>query len=232
MKTAFVFLAILATAYAACDSPTGDCGEKGDCHPKCQWKCDSPVCNQVCEPICEQPRCSTRCQELGCSKCAIKCDKPQCEVRCPVKHCEKGACPKCDTVCKEPQCHTECTNPTPKCESVCEEPLCDWKCHRPADCQKPRCALVCEKSPHCQPQPPKADCCSCAKAEVKTEEPKKCCGCDAKKEASASGPAGSAVGCAAYNLQCLSKCKAEKDATACEANCGKLMDLCKQNGGK
>jgi hypothetical protein len=53
-----------------------------------------------------------------------------------------------------------------------------------------------------------------------------------KKEASASGPAGSAVGCAAYNLQCLSKCKAEKDATACEANCGKLMDLCKQNGGK
>jgi len=70
------------------------------------------------------------------------------------------------------------------------------------------------------------------KAEVKTEEPKKCCGCDAKKEASASGPAGSAVGCAAYNLQCLSKCKAEKDATACEANCGKLMDLCKQNGGK
>ena len=68
--------------------------------------------------------------------------------------------------------------------------------------------------------------------EVKTEEPKKCCGCDAKKEASASGPAGSAVGCAAYNLQCLSKCKAEKDATACEANCGKLMDLCKQNGGK
>ena len=101
-----------------------DCGEKGDCHPKCQWKCDSPVCNQVCEPICEQPRCSTRCQELGCSKCAIKCDKPQCEVRCPVKHCEKGACPKCDTVCKEPQCHTECTNPTPKCESVCEEPLC------------------------------------------------------------------------------------------------------------
>ena len=149
-----------------------DCGEKGDCHPKCQWKCDSPVCNQVCEPICEQPRCSTRCQELGCSKCAIKCDKPQCEVRCPVKHCEKGACPKCDTVCKEPQCHTECTNPTPKCESVCEEPLCDWKCHRPADCQKPRCALVCEKSPHCQPQPPKADCCACAKAEVKTEEPK------------------------------------------------------------
>merc|ERR1711918_324065 len=78
--------------------------------------------------------------------------------------------------------HTECTNPTPKCESVCEEPLCDWKCHRPADCQKPRCALVCEKSPHCQPQPPKADCCACAKAEVKTEEPKKCCGCDAKKE--------------------------------------------------
>merc|ERR1711934_1184470 len=73
------------------------------------------------------------------------------------------------------------TNPTPKCESVCEEPLCDWKCHRPADCQKPRCALVCEKSPHCQPQPPKADCCACAKAEVKTEEPKKCCGCDAKK---------------------------------------------------
>ena len=232
MKTALVFLAILATAYAACDAPNGDCGEKGDCHPKCQWKCDSPVCNQVCEPICEQPRCSTRCQELGCSKCAIKCDKPQCEVRCPVKHCEKGACPKCDTVCKEPQCHTECTNPTPKCESVCEEPLCDWKCHRPADCQKPRCALVCEKSPHCQPQPPKADCCACAKTEVKAEEPKKCCGCEAKKEASASGPAGSAVGCAAYNLQCLSKCKAEKDATACEANCAKLMDLCKQNGGK
>ena len=90
---------------------------------RCQWKCSSPVCNQVCEPICEQPRCSTRCQELGCSKCEIKCDKPECEVRCPVKHCEKGACPKCDTVCKEPACHTECTNPTPACESVCEEPL-------------------------------------------------------------------------------------------------------------
>ncbi len=34
MKTALVFLAILATAYAACDAPNGDCGEKGDCHPK------------------------------------------------------------------------------------------------------------------------------------------------------------------------------------------------------
>jgi hypothetical protein len=29
-------------------------------------------------------------------------------------------------------------------------------------------------------------------------------------------------------LQCLSKCKAEKDATKCEENCNKLMDLCKQ----
>merc|ERR1711966_335673 len=132
-KPAMKFAAILvlglvcvASAEKAC-GPEGCDSEKGDCHPKCQWKCDSPVCNQVCEPICEQPKCSTRCQELGCSKCAIKYEKPQCEVRCPIKHCEKGACPKCDTVCKEPEC-----------------------------------ALVCEKAPHCQPQPPPTDCCTCA----------------------------------------------------------------------
>ena len=32
-----------------CDDPSGDCGDGDDCHPKCQWKCDEPVCNQVCE---------------------------------------------------------------------------------------------------------------------------------------------------------------------------------------
>lgn len=142
---------------------------------------------QVCEPICEPPKCSTRCQELGCSKCQIKCNKPECEVRCPVKHCEKGRCPECDTVCKDPLCHTECTNPQPVCESVCEEPVCDWKCHRPSNCPKPKCALVCEKSPHCQEQPPPpTDCCPCdgaAPADIKVEvatvmtAPNKCCGC-------------------------------------------------------
>merc|ERR1712025_1184607 len=97
----------------------------------------------------------------------------------------------------------------------------------PRGLPKPRCALVCEKSPHCQPQPPATDCCSCNKEAPKAEAPAKCCGCNKDKEASAaSGPAGSAVGCSAYNLQCLSKCKAEKDVTACEANCNKLMDLC------
>merc|ERR1719482_1115803 len=133
MKAVFVLLLIALSGAAAinlradgCDGPEG-CGDGDDCHPKCQWKCDSPVCNQVCEPICEPPKCSTRCQELGCSKCQIKC-----------------------------------TNPQPVCESVCEEPICDWKCHRPSNCPKPKCALVCEKSPHCQEQPPPpADCCPC-----------------------------------------------------------------------
>ena len=218
----------------ACADPSGDCGEGKDCHPKCQWKCSSPVCNQVCEPICEQPRCSTRCQELGCSKCAIKCDKPECEVRCPVKHCEKGACPKCDTVCKEPACHTECTNPTPACESVCEEPLCDWKCHRPADCEKPKCALVCEKSPHCQPQAPPADCCGCdADAEKKDGAEAKCCGCDKKDAAAAAGGEagnGAPLGCKAMELQCTSNCasKADAEKTSCEATCTQLASLCTQ----
>merc|ERR1711871_1295709 len=203
MKSAVVFLALVAFASAACDSPTGDCGEGGDCHPKCQWKCDSPVCNQVCEPICEQPKCSTRCQELGCSKCAIKCEKPQCEVRCPVKHCEKGACPKCDTVCKDPQC-----------QSVCEEPLCDWKCHRPADCQKPKCALVCEKAPHCQPQPPPTDCCACSKPE------EKCCGCE--KEAV---PTTGVSATDALHLNCMAKCAGQKDGEKCKALCDDLKSL-------
>ena len=131
---------------SGCADPSGDCGDGDDCHPKCQWKCDEPVCNQVCEPVCEPPKCSTRCQELGCSKCEIKCNKPECEVRCPVKHWEVGACPECDTVCKDPLCHTECSNPEPECESVCEEPVCDWKCHRPSNCPKPKCALVAEVS--------------------------------------------------------------------------------------
>ena len=214
----------------ACADPSGDCGEGKDCHPKCQWKCSSPVCNQVCEPICEQPRCSTRCQELGCSKCAIKCDKPECEVRCPVKHCEKGACPKCDTVCKEPACHTECTNPTPACESVCEEPLCDWKCHRPADCEKPKCALVCEKSPHCQPQAPPKDCCDCAASEAAKDT--KCCGCEGKGDAAAASEGGNAapLGCKAMELQCNGNCasKADAEKTACEATCTQLASLCTQ----
>jgi len=180
-----------------CDDPEGGCGDGDDCHPKCQWKCDSPVCNQVCEPICEPPKCSTRCHELGCSKCEIKCNKPECEVRCPVKHCEKGRCPECETVCKDPLCHTECTNPEPTCESVCEEPICDWKCHRPSNSPKPKCALVCEKSPHCQEQPKEEACCPCAEEDkegekteatvtAKVEDTKKCCGCAAKEGASPS----------------------------------------------
>merc|ERR1719201_589010 len=109
---------------------------------------------------------------------------------------EKGRCPECDTVCKDPLCHTECSNPQPVCESVCEEPVCDWKCHRPSNCPKPKCALVCEKSPHCQEQPaPPADCCPCeaeaAATEVATitvEAPaaNKCCGCNAEAAAPAS----------------------------------------------
>merc|ERR1719407_428622 len=130
LLSAFV---VIATASAAC-GPDGCEGD--DCHPKCP----------------------TRCQELGCSKCQIKCSKPECEVRCPVKHCEKGRCPECETVCRDPKCHTECTNPPPKCESVCEEPVCDWKCHRPDNCPKPKCALVCEKSPHCQEPPAPQPC--------------------------------------------------------------------------
>jgi hypothetical protein len=212
-------LVCFAGAEKAC-GPEGCDSEKGDCHPKCQWKCDSPVCNQVCEPICEQPKCSTRCQELGCSKCAIKCEKPQCEVRCPIKHCEKGACPKCDTVCKEPVCHTECTNPQPKCESVCEEPLCDWKCHRPAECQKPKCALVCEKAPHCQPQPPPTDCCTCAQENAADAAPKKCCGCD-----QGAGESGAVSAKDALHLHCLSKCEGDKDPAKCKALCNDLKDL-------
>merc|ERR1719378_1234266 len=83
LLSAFV---VIATASAAC----GPDGCEGDDYP---------------------PKCSTRCQELGCSKCQIKCSKPECEVRCPVKHCEKGKCPECETVCRDPKCHTECTNP-------------------------------------------------------------------------------------------------------------------------
>lgn len=173
MKIVFVLCSALSLVSAkstlrhkGCADPNGNCGEAEDCHPKCQWKCDAPVCNQVCEPICEPPKCSTRCQELTCSKCSIKCNKPECEVRCPVKHCEKGRCPECDTVCKDPLCHTECSNPAPICESVCEEPVCDWKCHRPSNCPKPKCALVCENSQHCQgvktEQQPNCDPCPCA----------------------------------------------------------------------
>ena len=230
MRTALVFVAILATAYAACDAPNGDCGEKGDCHPKCQWKCDSPVCNQVCEPICEQPRCSTRCQELGCSKQSSATSRNA--KSAAQSSTARKACPKCDTVCKEPIRATPSAPTQRQSAKVYAKNHCATGSAIAQQTAKSHAALVCEKSPHCQPQPPKADCCACAKTEVKAEEPKKCCGCEAKKEASASGPAGSAVGCAAYNLQCLSKCKAEKDATACEANCAKLMDLCKQNGGK
>jgi len=104
-----------------------------------------------------------------------------------VKHCEVGACPECDTVCKDPLCHTECSNPEPECESVCEEPVCDWKCHRPSNCPKPKCALVCEKSPHCQEQPEEEeDCCPCEadmpKVTVEVTSTPKCCGCAAKGE--------------------------------------------------
>jgi len=90
---------------------------------------------------------------------------------------------------KESACHTECINPTPACKSVCEEPLCDWKCHRPADCKKTKCALVCKTSPHCQPQATPTDCCE------SKESATKCGKCE--DTACASGNAGNSapLGC-------------------------------------
>ena len=51
-----------------CGCENGGCN---DCHPKCRWECDKPVCNQECHPVCKPLICKTRCVDQRCAKVYI-----------------------------------------------------------------------------------------------------------------------------------------------------------------
>merc|ERR1712078_914655 len=73
--------------------------------------------------ICEPPKCSTRCEELGCSKCQIECTNPP---------------PKCESVCEEPVCDWKCHRP-----DNCPKPKCALVCEKSPHCQEPPAPQPC-----------------------------------------------------------------------------------------
>merc|ERR1719386_50837 len=106
MRT-FIIFALVGLALGSnlrlkgCDGPNGDCGDGDDCHPKCQWKCDEPVCNHplchtecsnpepACESVCEEPVCDWKCHRPS------NCPKPKCALVCEKSpHCQEQPAPK------------------------------------------------------------------------------------------------------------------------------------------